>query len=96
MLELEAVSKFYGSQRALDDVTLHIRPGATTVLMGSSGCGKSTALRAMIGLIQADRGRVLFDGKPLSSDNILEVRRRMGYVIQDGGLFAHLSAGDCT
>lgn len=93
MIELEAVSKYYGRLRALDRVTVRVRPGATTVLMGSSGCGKSTALRAMIGLIQADRGRVLFDGQPLSSDNILEVRRRMGYVIQEGGLFAHLSAG---
>lgn len=94
MIELEAVSKYFGHVRALDRVTVRVRPRATTVLMGSSGCGKSTALRMMVGLIQADRGRVLFDGVPLSSDNILEVRRRMGYVIQDGGLFAHLSAAD--
>jgi len=94
MIELEAVSKYYGHVRALDRMTVRVKPGATTVLMGSSGCGKSTALRLMIGLIQADRGRVLFGGQPLSSDNILDVRRRMGYVIQDGGLFAHLSAGD--
>lgn len=94
MIELEAVSKYFGRLRALDRVTVRVRPGATTVLMGSSGCGKSTALRLMIGLVQADKGRVLFDGEPLSSDNILQVRRRMGYVIQDGGLFAHLSAAD--
>jgi osmoprotectant transport system ATP-binding protein len=74
--------------------SLALELGKTTVLIGPSGCGKSTLLRLMIGLIQPDQGVVLFDGVPLTEDNVMEVRRRIGYVIQDGGLFPHLSARD--
>jgi len=76
----------------LQPTDLGIAPGQTTVLIGPSGCGKSTLLRLMIGLIQPDTGTVFFDGIPLCPDNLLQLRRRMGYVIQDGGLFPHLSA----
>jgi osmoprotectant transport system ATP-binding protein len=62
------------------------------VLIGPSGCGKSTLLRLMIGLIQPDRGRVHFEGEVLTRDNAERLRRKMGYVIQDGGLFPHLTA----
>jgi osmoprotectant transport system ATP-binding protein len=73
---------------------LAISPGKTTVLLGPSGCGKSTLIRLMIGLLRPDRGQVLFDGHELNQANLPDVRRRTGYVIQDGGLFPHLSAQD--
>jgi osmoprotectant transport system ATP-binding protein len=66
----------------------------TTVLIGPSGCGKSTLLRMMIGLIQPDSGTVTFQGESFTPANELALRHRIGYVIQDGGLFPHLSAFD--
>ena len=91
-IELRGASKAYGPSPALHPTDLAITPGQTTVLLGPSGCGKSTLLRLMIGLLRPDCGQVLFDGQPLNASNLFDARRRMGYVIQDGGLFPHLSA----
>jgi osmoprotectant transport system ATP-binding protein len=76
----------------LQPTTLEIPPGATTVLIGPSGCGKSTLLRMIAGLVTPDGGEILADGRPVAPDSLPELRRRLGYVIQDGGLFPHLSA----
>lgn len=92
MITLQNVSKRYGSNQALHPVSLEIAPGKTTVLIGPSGSGKSTLLRLMIGLIHPDTGTVEFDGQALTPNNVRAVRHRMGYVIQEGGLFPHLSA----
>ena len=77
---------------ALHSTNLQIGAGQTTVLIGPSGCGKSTILRLIIGLLTPTSGAVEFEGKLVSQRNILALRRRMGYVIQDGGLFPHLTA----
>lgn len=92
MFQLDRITKCYGATAALDAVTLTIESGRTTALIGPSGCGKSTLLRMLIGLIAPDSGRVLFDGQVLESDNVRAVRQRMGYVIQQGGLFPHMTA----
>ncbi len=94
MIELTGVSKSYAGSVVLARLDLGIAPGRTTVLIGPSGCGKSTLLRLMIGLIRPDTGSVVVDGTELSPSTVLEVRRRLGYVIQDGGLFPHLTARD--
>lgn len=94
MIELKKVSKSFGSTQVLQPTNLRLTPGETTVLIGPSGCGKSTLLRLMIGLIEPDEGQVLFDGTPLTPANVMLMRRKIGYVIQDGGLFPHLSAQD--
>jgi osmoprotectant transport system ATP-binding protein len=94
MIELKNVSKSFGQTQVLQPTSISFDVGKTTVLIGPSGCGKSTLLRLMIGLIQPDQGEVLFDGHLLTTENVIDVRRRIGYVIQDGGLFPHLSAGD--
>ena len=94
MLELNNVSKTFGDLQALQPTTLRIEPGKTTALLGPSGCGKSTLLRIIVGLIQSDTGSVEFDGQPVTQQNILQFRHRMGYMIQDGGLFPHLSVRD--
>jgi osmoprotectant transport system ATP-binding protein len=84
--------KTFGDVTALAGVTIDTRAHATNVLIGPSGSGKSTALRLFAGLILADRGRVEVDGVTLTSANAREHRRRLGYVIQEGGLFPHLTA----
>jgi osmoprotectant transport system ATP-binding protein len=94
MIELKGVSKTYSGLVVLHQIDLEIAAGRTTVLIGPSGCGKSTLLRVMIGLIQPDAGYVAIAGTQLNPATILEVRHGLGYVIQDGGLFPHLSARD--
>jgi len=92
LVQLKSVSKTFGDAPAVHDVDLSIERGKTTVLIGPSGCGKSTLLRLIIGLIEADSGQVQFDGEQLRADKVGIVRRRIGYVIQEGGLFPHLTA----
>ncbi len=94
MLKLEEVSKSYGGVRAAGPLSMETEPGRTSVLIGRSGCGKSTLLRLMIGLVPPDSGEVILGGERLVPSNILALRRRLGYVIQDGGLFPHLTARD--
>ena len=92
LVKLEDVSKRYGDAIALYPTNLAIESGKTTVLIGPSGCGKSTLLRLIIRLIEPDAGSIEFDGNPVTPDNINALRRRIGYVIQEGGLFPHLTA----
>ncbi len=94
MLEVDNVSKSYGSLQVLEPTTLDIDAGQTVVLIGPSGCGKSTLLRILIGLIPPDDGSVRFRGETMTPENVLEMRHAMGYVLQDGGLFPHLTAED--
>src|SRR6266487_3923172 len=77
---------------ALHPTDLSIERGKTTVLIGPSGCGKSTLLRVIIGLIPPDSGTIDFDASQITPVNIEMLRRRIGYVIQEGGLFPHLTA----
>jgi len=90
--ELHEVSRRYGSLAALDQVSLRFPAGSVTALIGSSGSGKSTLLRVLLGLEWPDQGYVQVDGHVLERTQVLELRRRVGYVIQDGGLFPHLTA----
>ena len=92
MLELAGVSKRFGGSTVLRGIDLVAGAGATTVLIGPSGCGKSTVLRLMLGLLAPDTGQVRFDGRVVDARTVGEVRARIGYVIQDGGLFPHLDA----
>src|SRR3546814_10860704 len=94
VFELQDIARRYGPVVALDGVDLHIDSAATTALIGPSGAGKSTVLRMLIDLDWPDRGVVRFDGEPLRRERLLEQRRRIGYVIQEGGLFPHLTAAD--
>src|SRR5690242_17565359 len=97
MLQLVGVSKSYGGVPALWPTDLTVASGRTTVLIGPSGCGKSTLLRLMAGLLQPDSGVVAFEGVALTPGNARPLRRRIGFVVQDGGLFPHLTAcGNAT
>ena len=92
MFELDRITKRYDGRTAVDGCDLAIEPGRTTVLIGPSGCGKSTLIRLMIGLALPDAGTVRFSGEDVTPERAPALRRRMGYVIQDGGLFPHLTA----
>lgn len=92
MIELREVSKAYGEHAALSPTSLRFADGKTTVLIGPSGCGKSTILRLIAGLIKPVSGKVIIDGHELTDENLIKRRRAMGYVIQEGGLFPHLTA----
>ncbi len=94
MIALDGVTKRYEAEVAVRNVSLEMSPGATTVLIGPSGSGKSTVLRLIIGLTVPEAGTVTVEGQVLSRANVQAVRHRMGYVIQEGGLFPHLTGRD--
>ncbi|MAB80137.1 MAG: ABC transporter ATP-binding protein [Planctomycetes bacterium] len=92
MYELCDVSRSFDGTAVVERVDLAIEAGKTTVLIGPSGCGKSTLLRLMLGLIAPGSGTVKFEGAQVTPLSAPALRRRMGYVIQGGGLFPHLTA----
>jgi osmoprotectant transport system ATP-binding protein len=91
MIQLDAVTKRYGDAYAVRSISMTAEAEQTTVLIGPSGSGKSTLLRLMIGLTPPDAGSVTVKGKQLTRTNVQSIRHRMGYVIQEGGLFPHLT-----
>jgi osmoprotectant transport system ATP-binding protein len=94
MLKLNDVTKSFGHITAVKSADLTVTKGQTTVLIGPSGCGKSTILRLIIGLISPDSGTIEFGGEQVLPGTILRLRKKMGYVIQEGGLFPHLTTGE--
>ena len=95
MIQLENVSKqFPGGSNAVLGLSLEIRDGETCVLIGPSGCGKTTTLRMINRLIDPDRGRILVDGVDTRGVDPAALRLKMGYVIQQTGLFPHMTVGD--
>ena len=94
MIALDGVSKRLGGKLVLAPTTLEIAAGSTVALLGPSGCGKSTLLRLIVGLIVPDSGTVRVTGETVTAASAPTIRRRIGYVIQDGGLFPHLTAAD--
>jgi len=92
LVHFRAVSKRFGDEFAVRDINLEVARGKITALIGPSGCGKSTILRLIVGLVTADTGEIQFDGEQIAGGTIMKIRHRLGYVIQDGGLFPHLTA----
>ena len=93
MIELEAVRKVYPDGHvALRTVSLTIEPGTTLALLGPSGGGKTTTLKLINRLIDPTAGRVLIDGRDSATVDPIALRRGMGFVVQDAGLFPHLTA----
>ena len=89
VLEFRNVSYAIGGRQILRGISLAIEQGETVVLLGRSGSGKTTLLKVANGLVSPDSGEVLFEGRPVAAPDLVRVRRHMGYVIQDGGLFPH-------
>lgn len=92
MIVLEKIHKSYNGLHALKGINLTCEDAQTTVVIGPSGCGKSTLLRIITGLIKPDEGQVKIYNQLLTDKILFDIRRKMGYVIQDGGLFPHLTA----
>ena len=91
MFRLDGAVKCYAGKAALGPLTLAIPARLTTALIGPSGCGKSTLLRLLMGLIAPDAGTVAFDGQPVTPATARAMRQRIGFALQDGGLFPHLT-----
>ncbi|SJW67160.1 glycine/betaine/carnitine/choline ABC transporter ATP-binding protein [Clostridioides difficile] len=91
MIEIRNVTKKIGNNVILDDISLAVETGTLVVLIGSSGCGKTTTLKLINKLIKPTSGEIYINGKPISQENEIELRRKIGYVIQNTGLFPHLT-----
>jgi len=90
MIRLDGVSKKYDDGTvAVHDLDLDVPEGETVVLVGPSGCGKSTTLKMVNRLIEPTGGRILLEGEDVTHVDPVKLRRRMGYVIQQTGLFPH-------
>lgn len=89
MIHFHQVSKYFAGKRAVDNLTLQIAKGEFTVLIGTSGSGKSTTLKMINRLIEHDEGEIHFAGEEIRNYKPEDIRRRMGYAIQSIGLFPH-------
>ncbi|MBN1038319.1 ABC transporter ATP-binding protein [Clostridium botulinum] len=91
IIEFEGIYKSYGNKEILKNLNLCIDKGEFLTIIGSSGCGKTTLLKLVNGLIMPDKGRVLVYGEDISKISKIELRRKIGYVIQEVGLFPHMN-----
>jgi osmoprotectant transport system ATP-binding protein len=91
MISVRRLGKRFGPVVALDDVSLDVAPGTTHVLLGPSGSGKSTLLRVLLGLVQPDVGEAVIDGVRITPAARRHLVGRVGYVVQEGGLYPHLT-----
>lgn len=95
MIELNNVRKVYGdSTEAVSSVSLEVSQGETATLVGPSGCGKTTLLTMLNRLTELTDGEIVIDGTPISDHDKIELRRNIGYVIQEIGLFNHMTVGE--
>ena len=91
MIEIKKVSKTYKNNSVLEDISFKIETGKFTVLIGESGCGKTTLLKMINKLISPSKGDIFIDGKNIKDTDDIKLRRSMGYVIQQTGLFPHMT-----
>ena len=91
MIRLEHVTKSFGRYKALDDVSLVVEEGEFLTVIGRSGCGKTTMLRMINGLQKPDSGKVYAAGEDVGEADLIRLRRKIGYVIQNKGLFPHMT-----
>ena len=91
VVEFRDVSYSINGVAIIDGLDLKIDRGEVIVLLGESGCGKTTTLKLINRLIETTKGEILVGGKPTTDWDVIEMRRRIGYVLQDGGLFPHMS-----
>ncbi|HEX6493663.1 MAG TPA: ABC transporter ATP-binding protein [Candidatus Dormibacteraeota bacterium] len=94
MISLEHVTRRYGERIAVDDLSLDIAAGELAVLAGPSGCGKTTTLRMINRLVEPTSGTIRIDGRDTREQPVTELRRSIGYVIQQGGLLPHLTVAE--
>ena len=91
MIQFRDVTKDFKGNVVLSDISMEIKDKELTVLIGPSGCGKTTTLKMINRLIQPSKGNIFIDGKNIEEMDKVQLRRNMGYVIQQGGLFPHMT-----
>jgi osmoprotectant transport system ATP-binding protein len=94
MIELKGVSAAYDGQRVVRDVSLRLKRGWLTALIGGSGAGKTTLLKTINALVPLEAGEVKIDGAPIGETEPHELRRHIGYVFQEVGLFPHMTVAE--
>jgi len=94
MIRIQELAKFYSGKVALEPLTHNFLSKKTSVVIGPSGCGKSTLLRLILGLIEPSSGTVSISNEMMNPKTTISLRRRMGFVNQEGGLFPHLTGSD--
>lgn len=91
MIRLENINKSFGGKKALCDFSLSVKEGEFLTVIGRSGCGKTTMLKSINGLHRPDSGRIFIEGEDISQADLIRLRRKIGYVIQNKGLFPHMT-----
>ena len=95
MIRLEGITKRFGAAKpSVDDVTIEMPEGTTTALIGPSGCGKTTTMRMINRMIEPSAGRIFIEGQDVTGLDAVTLRRRIGYVIQQIGLFPHMTVAE--
>lgn len=94
MIEVKNISKRYGNKKAVDNISFNIQKGETYILLGTSGCGKTTTLKMLNRLIEHDEGEICIENQNIKDLPPHELRRKIGYAIQQIGLFPHLTINE--
>ena len=94
MIKVNAVSKKYGNTQAVGQISFEVYEGENLVLLGTSGCGKTTTLKMINRLILPDSGNIIINGKDIATEKPEILRRNIGYVLQNTGLFPHYTVGE--
>ncbi|HWZ36090.1 MAG TPA: ABC transporter ATP-binding protein [Mucilaginibacter sp.] len=94
MIRVEHLSKSFGDTKAVDDILFEVAEGENLILLGTSGCGKTTTIKMINRLIEPDRGKVFIGGKNIMEQRPETLRRGIGYVLQNNGLFPHYTVAD--
>ncbi|MGZ3764791.1 MAG: ATP-binding cassette domain-containing protein, partial [Mucilaginibacter sp.] len=94
MIEVERLSKYFGDIKAVDGISFEVKERETLVLLGTSGCGKTTTLKMINRLIEPTSGTITIDGKTIFDQSPEILRRGIGYVLQNNGLFPHYTVAE--
>src|SRR6201986_3450545 len=94
MIAVKNITKTFGAHTAVDNVSFTVKEGETIVFLGTSGCGKTTLLKMINRLLEPNSGEILIDGRRIGDQRVEDLRRKIGYVFQNTGLFPHYTIAE--